>query len=127
MALCVGQKQTKPETKQKPVTKRPPGPYALFVRSMKKFYTGNLAEFSRYCACEWRQLSEAEREKFRKQAAALSRPKKRSPQSAAYLKFVASMYNCLRRKHPTWPAKRIKEELMKNYQKLKCKCPKNKK
>ncbi|KAA0191896.1 High mobility group HMG1 HMG2 [Fasciolopsis buskii] len=127
MALCPGQARTQTENRTKIANKRPPGPYALFVRSMKKFYAGNLADFSRYCACQWRQLSEAERDKFRKQAAALRRPKPRNPQSAAYLKFVSKMYECLRKKHPGWTAKRIREQLMKGYQKVKCKCPKNKK
>ncbi|KAG5443312.1 hypothetical protein CSKR_109072, partial [Clonorchis sinensis] len=119
------------KTSQKPKSdlksKRAPGPYALFVSSMRKNYRGSFTQFSKCCAATWRQLPESEKEKFRKKAKKQQkkRSRKHEPKSLAFLQFVNRTYECLRRKHPEWASKKIREQLMKNYQKIKCKCTKN--
>ncbi|CAH8470327.1 unnamed protein product [Dicrocoelium dendriticum] len=102
--------------------KRPPGPYALFVQSKRHLYGGNIGNFARRCASEWRKLSEGERETYRKRAARNTKRKVMEPKSAAYLNFVNRTYRCLRSAHPEWSAKRVREQLIKNYHKLKCRC-----
>ncbi|KAF8570039.1 hypothetical protein P879_01716 [Paragonimus westermani] len=104
--------------------KRPPGPYALFVRSRKNLYTGSLAAFAKKCATEWRKLSEQQREIFRRKADSLKKQAGRATLNVPYLDFVNTTYECLRRNHPSWTAKRVREQLMKNYRKKKCKCSK---
>ncbi|KER33999.1 hypothetical protein T265_00197 [Opisthorchis viverrini] len=116
------------ERKSNLKSRRAPGPYALFVSSMRKNYSGSFTQFSKCCAATWRQLSESEKEKFRKKAKKQQKKpgRKHEPKSLAFLRFVSRTYDCLRRKHPEWPSKKIREQLMKNYQKIKCKCVKKK-
>ncbi|TGZ70947.1 hypothetical protein CRM22_002896 [Opisthorchis felineus] len=114
------------KTKSDIKTRRAPGPYALFVSSMRKNYRGSFTQFSKCCAATWRQLPESEKEKFRKRAKQQQKKPgpKHEPKSLAFLQFVSRTYECLRRKYPEWPSKKIREQLMKNYQKMKCKCAK---
>ncbi|CAL8102581.1 unnamed protein product [Calicophoron daubneyi] len=123
MAKCpISHAQTEKLSGQK--NKRTPGPYALFVQSKKSLYKGDMAEFAQRCACEWRHLSPVLKEKFQKRAKELRAKSAKRTSNPAYLKFVNDTYQCLRKRHPDWTSKRIREQLMKNYQKLKCKCNK---
>ncbi|CAH8666558.1 unnamed protein product [Heterobilharzia americana] len=58
-------KPNKPKKIKDVKSKRPPGPYALFVQSRKSLYRGKISEFAKTCASEWRKLSQVERDKFK--------------------------------------------------------------
>ncbi|CAH8647623.1 unnamed protein product [Heterobilharzia americana] len=117
-------KPNKPKKIKDVKSKRPPGPYALFVQSRKSLYRGKISEFAKTCASEWRKLSQVERDKFKAKSVKLGRHIQKSPSN--YIKFVNSTYDCLRRKHQDWTSREIHEQLMKNYKKIKCSCNKKK-
>ncbi|KAL5967462.1 hypothetical protein TSMEX_004808 [Taenia solium] len=106
-------------------TKRPPGPYALFLQSMKSCYSGDLAAFSRLVAGKWRHLDAKQKAVYEKRAQYL-KAKYHSPcknsACSKYLTFVNSAYRCLRQQHPDWSSKRIRDAVMQSYRGKQCPC-----
>lgn len=111
-------KKESPEKK-----KRSPGPYALFVHDKKSLYRGSFEKFSKACSKEWRNMSPEAREKYRARAISLSGNASRN---VPYLDFVSKTYRCLRGKNPDWSSAAVRDQIMRNYNKLKCKCKKMK-
>ncbi len=114
-----------PTKKRVAKPKRAPGPYAIFVRSMKGSYQGDFRAFSKFVAGKWKELSEDQKNEYRKQAADLQ-AKSDSPckgsKCSRFLQFYKAAYTCLRRQHPDWSSEQVKEEVMKNYKARTCPC-----
>lgn len=106
-------------------SKRTPGPYALFLQSMKSAFKGDIKSFSRAVAAKWRELEPAEKEKFINKAQSLQSKSKSPCKNSAcstYLKFYRAAYTCIRREHPEWSAKQVRAEVMRNYSARTCPC-----
>lgn len=105
--------------------KRPPGPYALFLKSMKSCYSGDLVTFSRMVSNKWRNLDAKKKAVFERRSQYLKTKYPslcKNSSCSKYLNFVNAAYRCLRQQHPDWSSKQIRAAVMDSYRSNKCPC-----
>ena len=115
-------RRSRRRTSPKCKVKRPPGPYALFLKSMKSCYCGDLVEFSRLVSNKWRNLEPKKKAVFERRSQILKSKYPSPCKNSKYLNFVNAAYKCFRQQHPDWPSKQVRAAVMESYRSRKCPC-----